>query len=167
MIYQEKQDTNGRRRLRRGFAAMDPERQREIARQGGRAAHERGTAHEFSVDEAREAGRRGGATVSQNRDHMANIGRRGGATVSQDRDQMAAIGQLGGLRSAQQRNNGNGLDGDGATDGLHMLDGDGATDGNGSANGNGATDGRFTADGNGHMSYPFAEADSSIATYSR
>lgn len=62
----------------RGFAAMDPERQRQIASQGGRSAHERGTAHKFTVDEARAAGRKGGAAVSLNRDHMAKIGRLGG-----------------------------------------------------------------------------------------
>jgi general stress protein YciG len=44
----------------RGFASMDPERQREIASHGGRAAHERGTAHEFTSDEARLAGSKGG-----------------------------------------------------------------------------------------------------------
>lgn len=44
----------------RGFAGMDPERQREIASEGGKAAHERGTAHEFTSEEAREAGRKGG-----------------------------------------------------------------------------------------------------------
>ncbi len=42
---------------RRGFAAMDPTRQREIASQGGRAAHELGNAHEFTTEEARAAGR--------------------------------------------------------------------------------------------------------------
>ncbi|WXB00310.1 stress-induced protein [Pendulispora brunnea] len=57
---------------------MDPERQRQIARQGGKAAHERGSAHEFTSDEARAAGRKGGVAVSQNRAHMAEIGRRGG-----------------------------------------------------------------------------------------
>lgn len=41
----------------RGFASMDPERQREIASQGGKAAHESGHAHEFTSEEAREAGR--------------------------------------------------------------------------------------------------------------
>lgn len=45
---------------RRGFAAMSAERQREIASQGGRAAHEQGVAHEWSKDEAREAGKKGG-----------------------------------------------------------------------------------------------------------
>lgn len=63
---------------KRGFGSMDRERQREIARQGGKAAHARGSAHEFSTDEARAAGRKGGVAVSQNRQHMAEIGRRGG-----------------------------------------------------------------------------------------
>ena len=62
----------------RGFASMDPERQREIASNGGRAAHERGTAHEFTSEEAREAGRKGGEAVSRDRQHMAEIGREGG-----------------------------------------------------------------------------------------
>ena len=62
----------------RGFAGMPAERQREIASQGGRAAHQQGTAHEFTPDEARAAGRKGGEAVSQNREHMARIGRKGG-----------------------------------------------------------------------------------------
>jgi uncharacterized protein len=45
---------------RRGFAAMSPERQREIASQGGRAAHQQGVAHQWNRDEAREAGKKGG-----------------------------------------------------------------------------------------------------------
>jgi hypothetical protein len=44
----------------RGFASMDRERQREISSQGGKAAHQKGTAHEFDSNEAREAGRKGG-----------------------------------------------------------------------------------------------------------
>jgi len=49
--------TTSRRSLR-GFAAMDPQRQREIASLGGRAAHQSGHAHEFTSDEARAAGRK-------------------------------------------------------------------------------------------------------------
>ena len=48
------------RKERRGFASMSPERQREIASKGGRAAHAKGTAHEWSPEEARSAGRKGG-----------------------------------------------------------------------------------------------------------
>lgn len=68
----------GKRPGARGFASMDAEKQREIARKGGQAAHAKGTAHEFTPEEAREAGRKGGETVSQNREHMARIGRKGG-----------------------------------------------------------------------------------------
>ena len=64
----------------RGFASMDNDQQRDIARKGGRAAHEKGTAHEFDSNEAREAGRKGGEAVSQNREHMARIGKKGGAS---------------------------------------------------------------------------------------
>jgi general stress protein YciG len=63
---------------KRGFASMDPARQRAIASKGGRAAHEKGTAHEWSSDEARNAGRKGGEVVSRDRAHMAAIGREGG-----------------------------------------------------------------------------------------
>ena len=47
-------------RKRRGFAAMDPKLVSEISRKGGKAAHVAGTAHEFTSDEARAAGRKGG-----------------------------------------------------------------------------------------------------------
>ena len=67
-----------RTRSNRGFASMDREKQKEIASKGGKAAHAKGTAHEFDSGEAREAGRKGGVAVSRNRDHMAAIGRRGG-----------------------------------------------------------------------------------------
>ena len=51
----------------RGFAAMDPALQRAIASAGGRAAHEHGTAHEFTSDEARRAGRKGGQASARRR----------------------------------------------------------------------------------------------------
>ena len=51
-------DTATSRRSLRGFAAMDPQRQREIASLGGRAAHQSGHAHEFTTEEARAAGRK-------------------------------------------------------------------------------------------------------------
>ena len=68
---------------------MDTHRQREIARKGGRAAHEKGKAHEFTPDEARAAGRKGGEKVSMNRKHMAEIGRRGGRSSAQRRRPMS------------------------------------------------------------------------------
>lgn len=75
----------GRGTSKRGFASMDPSRQREIASKGGRAAHAKGTAHEWTPDEAREAGRKGGETVSRDRAHMAAIGREGGGARSANR----------------------------------------------------------------------------------
>jgi len=48
---------------RRGFAAMDESKQREIASKGGKAAHRSGRAHEFTPEEAREAGRKGGVAA--------------------------------------------------------------------------------------------------------
>lgn len=63
---------------KRGFASMDASKQREIASKGGRAAHAKGTAHEFTSDEARVAGRKGGEAVSRDRAHMSAIGREGG-----------------------------------------------------------------------------------------
>jgi len=91
----------------RGFASMNEEKQREIASQGGRAAHQKGTAHEFTPDEARDAGRKGGEAVSRNRDHMARIGRKGGEAVSKDRQHMANIGRKGGESSGGRDEQGN------------------------------------------------------------
>ena len=60
------------RKERRGFASMSPEKQREIASKGGRAAHEKGTAHEWSSDEARTAGRKGGQVSRGGRGRLAS-----------------------------------------------------------------------------------------------
>ncbi len=51
----------------RGFASMDADEQREIASKGGRAAHQKGTAHEFNSREAAEAGRKGGKARANRR----------------------------------------------------------------------------------------------------
>lgn len=59
------------RKERRGFASMSPERQREIASKGGRAAHEKGTAHEWTAEEARRAGRKGGQVSRGGRGRLA------------------------------------------------------------------------------------------------
>lgn len=62
----ESRETEGSpRRRARGFAAMNVERRREIASRGGQAAHRKGTAHEFTPEEAREAGRKGGERSRQ------------------------------------------------------------------------------------------------------
>lgn len=62
----------------RGFASMHPQKQREIASEGGKASHSSGNAHEFDSNEAREAGRKGGEAVSKDKSHMAEIGQKGG-----------------------------------------------------------------------------------------
>jgi uncharacterized protein len=53
--------------MARGFAAMTPEKRREISSKGGKAAHEKGTAHEFDSEEARAAGRKGGMVAGMRR----------------------------------------------------------------------------------------------------
>ena len=60
-------DTPSPARKRRGFAAMDPKLVSEISRKGGKAAHTAGTAHEFTSDEARAAGRKGGLATHARR----------------------------------------------------------------------------------------------------
>ena len=84
---------------RRGFALMDPQRQKEIARKGGRAAHEKGTAHQFTPDEARAAGRKGGMVVSQHREHMVEIGRSGGRARRRRKGDDSSSGQPGNERA--------------------------------------------------------------------
>src|SRR3954470_13545519 len=106
----------------RGFASMDAEKQREIARKGGRAAHEKGTAHESPADEARAAGRKGGERVSANREHMSRIGRLGGK-----------------MSAGRRQQSGPGSDGNGSGDGSIAEPGQmqrtehGGPDGNGAA----------------------------------
>ena len=80
---------------KRGFASMDPARQRSIASKGGKAAHAKGTAHEWTSDEAREAGRKGGEVVSRDRAHMAAIGREGGEARGRSRARMGVTGGSG------------------------------------------------------------------------
>jgi hypothetical protein len=59
-VFEKGRNMTGERKERRGFASMSPEKQREIASKGGRAAHQKGTAHEWTSEEARSAGRKGG-----------------------------------------------------------------------------------------------------------
>ena len=64
----------------RGFASMDRVKQKEIASKGGKAAHQKGTAHEWTSDEAREAGRKGGMASHRRRQES---GDEPGATAGQ------------------------------------------------------------------------------------
>lgn len=59
----------------RGFASMDPEKQRAIAAEGGRAAHAQGVAHEFDSEEARQAGRKGGQARASDSNRMSGSDR--------------------------------------------------------------------------------------------
>lgn len=106
------------RKSARGFASMDTGKQREIASKGGRAAHAKGTAHEFDSNEARAAGRKGGMAVSRNREHMAAIGRRGGEARGQRAREAASNGAA--FRSAPDaaRQNTSGTSSVGNTRGL-------------------------------------------------
>jgi general stress protein YciG len=81
---------------KRGFASMDPEKRREIASKGGRAAHAQGSAHEFTPEEARVAGRKGGeAAHARGTAHQftpeeaREAGRRGGQARSSRRETQA------------------------------------------------------------------------------
>lgn len=95
-----------RSRSNRGFASMDREKQREIASKGGRAAHAKGTAHEFDSGEARDAGRKGGVAVSRNREHMAAIGRRGGEARGHSRSRSNTAGEDNALEGGFQKTRG-------------------------------------------------------------
>jgi uncharacterized protein len=72
---------------KRGFAAMEPEKQAEIAKKGGQTAHKKGTAHRFTSEEAAIAGAKGGKKVSADREHMAEIGRKGGKARGKSKSQ--------------------------------------------------------------------------------
>jgi general stress protein YciG len=93
--------TQQRQRSNRGFASMDQSKQKEIASKGGRAAHAKGTAHEFDSGEAREAGRKGGLAVSRDREHMAAIGRRGGEARGAARGRTVAPTNTAGSQGTQ------------------------------------------------------------------
>ena len=75
---------------KQGFAAMDPEQHKEIARRGGQTAHRLGKAHTFTPEQAREAGQKGGSVISRDRAHMAEIGRKGGASERRRRTEARA-----------------------------------------------------------------------------
>jgi general stress protein YciG len=65
----------------RGFASMDRAKQREIASKGGKAAHQKGTAHEWTSEEARDAGRKGGIASHRRRREQMGLGGSNGSTA--------------------------------------------------------------------------------------
>ena len=82
-----------RRPRRRGFAAMDRDRVKEIASKGGKAAHAAGTAHQFSSDEARNAGRKGGMAPHVRRGGVRRRPTESGASVQQSGEQSGDSGR--------------------------------------------------------------------------
>lgn len=64
---------------KQGFASFSPERLKEVAQKGGKKAHELGRAHEFTEEEAKAAGRRGGMELSRKfgKGYMSKIGKAG------------------------------------------------------------------------------------------
>jgi general stress protein YciG len=73
----------------RGFASMDRNKQREIASKGGKAAHQKGTAHEWTSEEAREAGRKGGMASHRRKQQEGGGGEQGaqgGSALDNPRD---------------------------------------------------------------------------------
>ena len=71
----------------RGFASMDRSKQREIASKGGKAAHQKGTAHEWTSEEAREAGRKGGMAS-----HRRKQEQQGGGSPSSGQGSSSVVG---------------------------------------------------------------------------
>jgi len=69
----------------RGFARLSPEDRRRISSMGGKTAHAKGRARQFTAEEAKVAGQKGGASISQDRAHMQEIGRLGGLKSWQNR----------------------------------------------------------------------------------
>lgn len=75
----------------KGFATMSKDKQLEYARKGGKNSHANGKAHKFTSEEAREAGRKGGATVSQDKEHMSRIGKLGAAARHKAKTTITAL----------------------------------------------------------------------------
>jgi hypothetical protein len=107
-VMAENKDNGGR-----GFAGMDDAKQREIASQGGRAAHESGNAHEFTSEEAREAGRKGGEASQGggNRGGGQDGGQQDSGRGNQGSQQMSESGRRGGEASQGGGNQGGGQEG--------------------------------------------------------
>lgn len=80
----------------RGFASMDRAKQREIASKGGKAAHQKGTAHEWTSEEARDAGRKGG--IASHRRRREQMGGGSGEDNSAERASASAGGEVGAMR---------------------------------------------------------------------
>ena len=76
----------------RGFASMDRAKQREIASKGGKAAHQKGTAHEWTSEEARDAGRKGGIASHRRRREQMGLGGSSASETADDRSESKDTG---------------------------------------------------------------------------
>ena len=76
----------------RGFASMDRNKQREIASKGGKAAHQKGSAHEWTSEEAREAGRKGGMASHRRKQEQQQNSNEQPAIGNAGDEQMVAAG---------------------------------------------------------------------------
>jgi len=85
----------------RGFASMDRAKQREIASKGGKAAHQKGTAHEWTSEEARDAGRKGGIASHQRRREQASTPSSGDQEVAMDRSESMSGFESGRMGSSE------------------------------------------------------------------
>ena len=97
--------TQNRGTAKRGFASMDPEKQRQIASKGGKASHARGTAHEFTSEEASRAGRKAHAQGNAHEwtsEEAREAGRKGGMASGSNRAARRA-GQAQASQSNQVR----------------------------------------------------------------
>ena len=80
----------------RGFASMDRSKQREIASKGGKAAHQKGTAHEWTSEEARDAGRKGGLASHKRRREQLMTGSASGESSSMSSSERTEPFDVGG-----------------------------------------------------------------------
>jgi general stress protein YciG len=87
----------------RGFASFSGERVKELASKGGKEAHRLGRGHQWTTEQAREAGRKGGAAVAARKGHMSAIGRKGGAVSAAMPGRMSELGKKGGAAIAKIR----------------------------------------------------------------
>jgi len=95
----------------RGFASMDRSKQKEIASKGGKAAHQKGTAHEWTSEEAREAGRKGG--MASHRRKLDGVGDSSEAMLSGQESQSGYQSEESSPSPMDRERMGGGDDGDG------------------------------------------------------
>ena len=88
----------------RGFASMDRGKQRDIASKGGKAAHQKGTAHEWTSEEAREAGRKGGMASHRRRQQQTGGDTRGSGPGMEAMAGAGSDDMIGGERESGGRN---------------------------------------------------------------